>query len=87
MLCQYKDIFGKPNEGVHDFRIANIAMVDVIATVFVAIILHITVMKPYCITSFSGTLLGLFLIGIMAHRAFCVRTTVDKFLFPECKKK
>jgi hypothetical protein len=26
-----------------------------------------------------------FLSGIILHRAFCVRTTIDKFLFPNVK--
>ena len=28
-LCQYKDIFGKPGEGAHSYRVANVAVVDV----------------------------------------------------------
>lgn len=28
-LCEYKDIFGIPNEGVHSYRLFNIAIVDV----------------------------------------------------------
>jgi len=31
---------------------------------------------------FWKSLVVLFIIGIISHRAFCVRTTVDKFLFP-----
>jgi hypothetical protein len=32
--------------------------------------------------NFGWTLLGLFLVGIFLHRIFCVRTTIDKLLFP-----
>jgi hypothetical protein len=32
--------------------------------------------------NFGWTLFGLFLLGIVLHRLFCVRTTIDKFLFP-----
>jgi hypothetical protein len=28
------------------------------------------------------SVVGLFILGIILHRLFCVRTTVDKLLFP-----
>lgn len=76
-LCRYKDIFGRPREGAHAYRIYNIAIVDVAATVIVAFILS----RAFAL-SFGKSLVGLFLIGIISHRAFCVRTTVDKWVFP-----
>ena len=39
MLCKYKDIFGKVGEGLHSYRLFNIAIVDVISTIFVAYLL------------------------------------------------
>ena len=30
MYCKYKDIFGKVGSGIHSYRIANIAIVDVL---------------------------------------------------------
>lgn len=77
-LCKYKDMFGKPNEGAHSYRIFNIAIVDVLATIIVAYI--ISDMYNY---NFYKTLGILFIIGIIAHRLFCVRTTIDKLLFPK----
>ena len=76
MLCKYKDMFGKPNTGVHKHRLLDIAIVDVGMTVGAAYALH----KVYKF-NFMNTLIILFLLGILAHRAFCVRTTVDKLLF------
>ncbi len=76
-LCQYSEIFGKVGEGAHSYRIFNIAIVDVISTIIVAYILH----KLFPKYKFVHILIGLFIIGIIAHRIFCVRTTVDKFLF------
>lgn len=76
-LCQYSEIFGKVGEGAHSYRIFNIAIVDVISTIIVAYIIH----KIYPKYKFEYILIGLFLVGIIAHRLFCVRTTVDKFLF------
>jgi hypothetical protein len=32
-------------------------------------------------TPFLYTLIALFVLGIILHKIFCVRTTIDKFLF------
>jgi len=75
-LCKYKDMFGAPNTGAHKYRLFNVAVIDVAFTILFGLL-------------FSWlfgwnvwyTLGGLFLLGIVAHRLFCVRTTVDKLLF------
>ena len=77
-LCRYKDILGKPGEGAHSYRIFNIAVVDVLLTMLLAFIIHFFFPK-YPLIYILGFL---FLLGIVAHRIFCVRTTVDKALFP-----
>ena len=82
MLCKYgkmlEPYFGKVGEGVHSYRIFDIAIVDVISTIIGAFISHLIL--PYkCIY----VLIALFLFGIILHRVFCVRTTVDKLLFKE----
>ena len=75
-LCKYKDALGKPNKGIHKYRIFNIAIVDVIMTIIGAWIIS-------WIFNFSFwiTLLILFLLGIILHIIFCVKTTVDNILF------
>ena len=80
-LCRYKDIFGRPREGAHAYRLFDIAVVDVAATVFVAFIIA----RLFGL-SFWKSLVVLFIIGIISHRAFCVRTTVDKWVFPNVKE-
>ncbi len=75
-LCQYKDIFGKPGEGVHSYRIANVAVVDVLFTVIGAYLIA----KLFKL-KFLKTLIVLFILGIIAHKVFCVKTTVDKAIF------
>jgi hypothetical protein len=74
-LCKYKAIFGKPNEGVHSYRVFNFAIVDVLATLLVAYIIS-TVYKY----SFLYTSAILFLLGIFMHSLFCVDTQVAKLL-------
>ena len=77
MLCKYKEIFGKVGEGIHAYRIFNIAIVDVLLTIFGAFIIHLFISKY----NFIFVLLFVFALGIICHRIFCVRTTIDKLLF------
>jgi hypothetical protein len=71
-------MFGEPGTGAHSYRFWNIAVVDVILTILAGVILSwITGMtRVYSIIT-------MFVLGIIAHRLFCVRTTVDKLLFPK----
>ena len=75
-LCQYKNIFGEPNKGAHSYRLFNIAIVDVLATILVAFIIA----KLFNVSFFKTSII-LFMLGIILHRLFCVRTTVDILLF------
>ena len=69
-------IIGLPGQGVHSYRIFNIAYVDVIV-VLVAAMLLAWAMK----WSYAKTIVGMFLLGIIVHREFDVKSTVDKLLF------
>jgi len=80
-LCKYKDMFGKPNTGLHKYRLFNIAIVDVLLTIIFAYGI-----SWFYNVSFLYTLGILFLLGIFFHRIFCVRTTVDKLIFPNIDK-
>ena len=77
MLCKYKNILGEPGKGAHKYRIFNIAIVDVLLTIITAFIIHL--FNPNF--NFFIILFILFIIGIILHRIFCVRTTIDKLLF------
>ena len=84
-LCQYKDIIGKPNEGTRaEYRIFRgiigpngIAFIDTLVTIFAGLSFSF-------FTGFTWwkVLLGLLILEIVSHRAFCVRTGIDQFLFP-----
>lgn len=78
-LCQYRDALGQPGKGIHSYRIANIAIADVLMTVVAAYIIQQTVATN---TPFWLVLCALFLAGVALHRLFCVQTTVDRWLFP-----
>ena len=75
-LCKYKDIFGIPGKGVHSYRIFNIAVVDVLLTLVASYILSIIFKIPLL-----GITVIMFLLVIVLHRVFCVKTTVDKLLY------
>ena len=77
-FCKYKDILGKPGEGLHSYRVFNIAIVDVLLTVLLAKFIQYYIMEE---TDFLLILICCFIMGIILHRIFCVRTTIDKLLF------
>ena len=86
-LCQYKNLFGAPRTGVHAYRIpiVDVATIDLLMTVGASYIISKYVFdKDTKKTNYPFwiTFLIVFIIAIIAHRVFCVRTTVDKFLFP-----
>jgi len=76
-LCKYKNSLGEPNKGVHSYRLFGVAIADVIMTLIGAFVIS----KIYNY-SFFYTSLILFTLGIILHRLFCVRTTIDKLVFP-----
>jgi hypothetical protein len=75
MFCKYKDVLGNVGEGVHK-HFMGIAMADVLMTLLSAYLLHR--MTGYSLWKW---VIGLFIVGILLHRLFCVRTTIDKLLF------
>lgn len=75
-LCKYKDLLGVPGKGIHSYRLFGVAIADVIMTIIGAAILSY-IFK----WNFTYTLIGFFLLGIILHHMFCVKTTIDKVLF------
>jgi hypothetical protein len=76
-LCKYKNALGVPGKGIHSYRLFGVAVADVIMTLIGALI--ISYFSGY---KFLYVSLFLFTLGVILHRLFCVRTTVDKALFP-----
>jgi hypothetical protein len=73
-----KFYYCKEKEGIHSYRIFNIAVVDVLLTIVVCFAIS-AIFK----TNIFVTIIIAFLIGILAHRIFCVNTTVNKMIFGE----
>ena len=74
-LCKYKNIFGEPNEGIHKYRILNIAIIDLLFTILIALII-----KYYYNYNIFLIILILLIISIIFHKLFCVKTTIIKLL-------
>ena len=73
-----KKAFGEPKKGTHSYRIFDIAYLDGLVTMFAAYFIQKLFFPK---TKYIKVLLLLFLSGIVLHRLFGVRTTIDKFLF------
>ena len=72
------NIIGEPNTGLRKkYRIFDVAVIDTV----------VTLLAVYLISYFSGysflyTLVITFIVMIILHRLFCVRSTTDRWLFP-----
>jgi len=75
MLCNYKNALGVPGQGVH-FHVFGIAIMDCIMTLIGGAALAYLFKWSY-----FWTILIFFVLGIVLHRVFCVKTTLDKILF------
>ena len=83
-LCKYKNIFGEVNTGIHTVRIFNIAIFDVLFTIIGGILIQFFLLRVFSFyIDLTLVLIILFSLGILLHRLFCVRTTIDKLLFRE----
>ena len=76
-LCKYKDIFGSPKQGLHSIRLFDIAVIDLLATILLAHLLH-------TFTPFNTPILSILLIifSLFIHKLFCVHTTLTLTLLP-----
>jgi hypothetical protein len=76
MLCQYRHVFGKEREGVHALRLFDVALVDVAFTILGAYLI-----SKFGNFGFWSTLCALLISGIILHKLFCVKTTLNEILF------
>lgn len=76
MTCQYKYIFGFPGEGAHSYRFLGTPMVDYIGTIILAMITTKITKIPLVLTT-----IGMFILGILLHMIFCLRTGTEVWLF------
>ena len=74
-ICKFNTSLGIPDVGVHT-HFLGVAVFDVVGTIVIGVILSFLFKW-----NIIFTITILFILGIIAHRLFCVRTTVDKILF------
>ena len=74
-LCKYKDIFGVPNQGIHQHRLFGFAIMDIIPTIIVAWLISLIFKINFWIS-----LITLFLFGEILHAVFCVETAFIKMI-------
>lgn len=81
-LCKYRNMFGKPGEGVHAYRLFGVAIVDVVMTLAIALLVARFALRwPIASWRTLALVAAFFALGVVAHRVFCVRTAVDRALF------
>lgn len=74
-FSQYKNILGKPKEGVHKYRFMDVALFDYLLTIIGAFIITYLTTIPVEITT-----IFLFSLGILLHLLFDVNTNTTKFI-------
>ncbi len=74
-LSNYSNIFGKPNESFHKYRLGGIAIVDLLTTMFIAMIL-----SYICEYQFLSVFVFLLILGVFVHWLFNVDTAFNKFI-------
>jgi Na+/melibiose symporter-like transporter len=78
-LCKYRNIAGVPGTGLHSIRLFGIAIVDLLMTLAAAYL--IAWYKNYGLQGFFVVASILLVLGIIAHRLFCVNTTLNIAIF------
>jgi hypothetical protein len=76
-LCKFANIFGAPNTGIHSTRILGLAFYDILFTVIAAFIYAYYYNKVKNTIKYTITL---WIIGIIMHLIFCVKTPITKSL-------
>jgi len=76
MICQYKYLFGVPGQGVHKYRFLGTPIVDYVGTIILAMLLTKFTKIPLVLTT-----IGMFVLGILLHMVFCLRTGTEIFIF------
>ena len=76
---QFKNIFGVPKKGVHQFRLLNSPIIDYILTILLSFLTTYLTHIPFVLTTILW-----FIIGIIAHILFGVQTDTLDYLGIRC---
>jgi hypothetical protein len=75
LLSNYKDIFGKPKQGIHQYRVLDTPKVDYMLTLFAALITTYLAEIPLVLTTIM-----LMVLSIIVHTIFGVETDTTLYL-------
>ena len=78
-LKKYKNVLGEPGKGVHKHRFLNLAIVDYILSIVLAMIITYFTGVPLVLTT-----IGVLILGIILHSIFGINTDVITYLGMEC---
>lgn len=79
--CQYRDALGKVGEGAHSYRIFDVAIVDVVLTMLLALATQFFLRSMFGVNvPFWLILLVWLIVGEVLHYLFCVETTFIKLM-------
>lgn len=76
MSCPYENILGKSNEGIHSYRIFDLAAVDLAMTLMAAWLFSRYVNTYSVLVNF----ILLWIIGIALHLMFCIKSPITNFI-------
>jgi Flp pilus assembly protein TadB len=76
-FCKYRHVFGKEKEGIHSYRVFNIAIVDLLATLVAAVIISLFAKVNVVLVFFV-----LMVLSVLLHKLFCVESTLTKTILP-----
>jgi len=79
-LKDYRDIFGKPKTGVHQYRFLNTAVVDYILSFVLALFLAWLTNTPLVLMT-----IAVLIVGVILHAIFGVNTQTLRFFGIHCK--
>ena len=79
-FSKFKDIFDKPNKGVHSFRLFDLPLVDYICSIILALIITYITKIP-----FELIIIIVLITGIVCHYLFGVETNLMKYFNIKCK--
>lgn len=78
-LAKFKNIFGEPGKGIHKYNIMGTAMVDYILTLVLAFVWTYISGLPLVLSTILW-----FIVGIVSHMLFGVKTDTLEYLGFKC---
>lgn len=78
IFSEYKDILGKPNEGVHSYTFLGLAAFDLFGTLLIAFLINYYYYDSKNVYNTIKIFLYLFILGEFLHLLFGVETRFIK---------